>query len=565
MDRRQFLGGSLGGLAATGTRAVPAVRARGGPSRAAAGAGGRDALQRHPAAGPLAAAARRRRSTNRRSRPLPDRRRPRSSRSTSAASSSSTTSSSSRRPSRARYHRPKYHPGSPVLEPDQPWEQAGRAMAMVFSDGVWYDPQDRLFKMWYMGGYAARHLLRDLARTGFAGRSPTLDVVKTGTNIVQPGPRDSVDRLARPGGERPAEAVQDVPLRLRAGQRKRLRPDGVLLRATASTGASRRRLTGSCGDRTTVFYNPFRKVWVYSLRHGWGAAAPPAATGRRADLLAGPMWKRDRRAAAVGRRRQLDPQRDDLQDAAASSTTSTASPTRACCSACSPSGAASPEGAGRKPNEVVRRLQPRRLPLAPARTAAPSARSPRSPATGTGATCSRPAAAAWSSATSSTSTSAAGPARGRPDAGRSTTGLAILRRDGFASMDAGDDGRHADHPAGAASGASTSSSTSTRPRRRTARRGARRGRPGHRPVSRGRTACPVRADKTKQAVTWKGGATWPLAGKPVRFRFHLKNGELYAFWVSPTDRVPAAATSPPGGPGSPRTVGHRGPQEDLER
>jgi hypothetical protein len=25
-------------------------------------------------------------------------------------------------------------------------------MAMVFSAGVWYDPKDRLFKMWYMGG-----------------------------------------------------------------------------------------------------------------------------------------------------------------------------------------------------------------------------------------------------------------------------------------------------------------------------------------------------------------------------------------------------------------------------
>jgi hypothetical protein len=23
---------------------------------------------------------------------------------------------------------------------------------MVFSDGVWYDPKERLFKMWYMGG-----------------------------------------------------------------------------------------------------------------------------------------------------------------------------------------------------------------------------------------------------------------------------------------------------------------------------------------------------------------------------------------------------------------------------
>ena len=28
--------------------------------------------------------------------------------------------------------------------------------------------------------------------------------------------------------------------------------------------------TGSCGDRSTAFWNPFRQVWVYSLRHGWG-------------------------------------------------------------------------------------------------------------------------------------------------------------------------------------------------------------------------------------------------------------------------------------------------------
>ena len=25
----------------------------------------------------------------------------------------------------------------------------------------------------------------------------------------------------------------------------------------------------------------------------------------------------------------------------------------------------------------------------------------------------------------------------------------------------------------------------------------------------------------------------PLAGRKVRFRFHLRQGELYAFWVSP--------------------------------
>src|SRR4051794_37288892 len=43
------------------------------------------------------------------------------------------------------YHLPEYHAASPVLVPDKPWE--GTHLA-PFSDGVWYDPADHLFKMW---------------------------------------------------------------------------------------------------------------------------------------------------------------------------------------------------------------------------------------------------------------------------------------------------------------------------------------------------------------------------------------------------------------------------------
>jgi hypothetical protein len=44
----------------------------------------------------------------------------------------------------------------------------------------------------------------------------------------------------------------------------------------------------------------------------------------------------------------------------------------------------------------------------------------------------------------------------------------------------------------------------------------------------------LRADKTLQSVKWKGARDLSsLAGKPVKFRFHLRNGALYAFWVSP--------------------------------
>ena len=55
------------------------------------------------------------------------------------------------------FHLPKYHPASPVLKPDKPWEMKNpdHAAAMVFSDGVWYDPKGQLFKMWYLVGESA--------------------------------------------------------------------------------------------------------------------------------------------------------------------------------------------------------------------------------------------------------------------------------------------------------------------------------------------------------------------------------------------------------------------------
>lgn len=45
---------------------------------------------------------------------------------------------------------------------------------------------------------------------------------------------------------------------------------------------------------------------------------------------------------------------------------------------------------------------------------------------------------------------------------------------------------------------------------------------------------PLSCDKTLAAVTWEEGAELSaLSGKPVRFRFHLTNGSLHSFWVSP--------------------------------
>ena len=61
---------------------------------------------------------------------------------------------------------------------------------------------------------------------------------------------------------------------------------------------------------------------------------------------------------------------------------------------------------------------------------------------------------------------------------------------------------------------------------------------------------PVTTDKTLQIIRWSGlDDLSSLTNKPVRFRFHLKNGSLYAFWVSPESSGASHGYVAAGGPG----------------
>ncbi|PHX93864.1 MAG: hypothetical protein CK546_07965 [Pedosphaera sp.] len=61
---------------------------------------------------------------------------------------------------------------------------------------------------------------------------------------------------------------------------------------------------------------------------------------------------------------------------------------------------------------------------------------------------------------------------------------------------------------------------------------------------------PLTADKTLLEVKWRGAADLtPLAGRPVRLRFHLKHGALYSFWFSPAAGGASHGFVAAGGPG----------------
>jgi hypothetical protein len=119
---------------------------------------------------------------------------------------------------------------------------------------------------------------------------------------------------------------------------------------------------------------------------------------------------------------------------------------------------------------------------------------------------------------------------GTKDSGVCTTGLATLRRDGFASMRAGD------RP-----GTLTTRTVRFKGRRLFVNAAVRKGELRVEALDKNgrviepftRAACvPVRADATRIEIRWKKAADiTALAGKDVRFRFHLRQGDLYAFWT----------------------------------
>jgi hypothetical protein len=425
------------------------------------------------------------------------------------------------------FHAPKEHADNPLVRPDRDWEKKGKGgMAMVFSDGVWYDPKDRLYKMWYLGGYGAGTCYAT-SEDGLKWTKPDLDVRK-GTNVVQPDTRDSgtvwLD-LEEADPKRRYKFFRSHGEAGRFGLSVYFSADGV-------HWGERVLRTGSCGDRTTAFWNPFRKVWVYSLRHGWGQPRQRRYWEVK-DILKGPQWERiDEPPLWCGSDR-LDPQRDDLKTACELYNLDCVAYESVLLGLFSIWRGDKNVPPGRpKPNEVCVGFsrdgwhwhRPERKPFLAVSEKAGDWNWGNVQSAGGCCLIVGDELRFYHSGRAGT------PDKGQTRDTGGSTGLAVLRRDGFASLDGGKDGgtlttrplrfagKHLFVNADAAGGELTAELLDE----------------GNRAVAGfARGDClPVRADKTLQAITWKGGDLAKLAGKAVRFRFHLRGGRLYSFWVS---------------------------------
>ena len=161
-------------------------------------------------------------------------------------------------------------------------------------------------RAWYMAGYGRGTALAT-STNGLDWVKPEFDV-QPGSNLVQADARDSstvwLDHSEQDPRKR-YKMFRTARTNNQWGLALHLSEDGI------HWGPEVLR-TGPTGDRTTVFFNPFKQSWVYSLRSDVKGSRARSYWEVR-DLLAGPQWTTTAETPLWVGADKLDPQRADLQ------------------------------------------------------------------------------------------------------------------------------------------------------------------------------------------------------------------------------------------------------------
>ena len=442
-------------------------------------------------------------------------------------------------------HRPDFWPGNPILAPGG---RDSRDYALVYSDGVWFDPADNTFKMWYLGNNRTG-ISYATSANGVDWTKPSIpDAEVPNTNVVlgQNTRNDSSTVWLDLEESDPAKRFKAFYWRNLGGSvmQTHFSPDGI------HWGPAQPPIR-VMSDRTTMFWNPFRKLWVKSMRR----RVTLPASGSRDQFFARSRFYAESPDLSVWD--PVDPVsfNEDYFNIAFWHSADLNDPVYP------GSGGAYPElynmDAVAYESLIVGLFSFFHDEEQPNGLTGPNIVEVNVGFSRDGYHWERVHGAgldeAFISATNDPeawdgfNTQSAGGCflvvgdelwfyfsgreLGKPDIGPSSTGLARMRRDGFASMDAGP-----------AEGVLTTRKLEFSGRRMFVNVDD----PGGElrveildqngvvlePFSKA-NSIPITVDKTLHEVTWSGGGDLStLAGVPVKFKFYLTNGRLYAFWVT---------------------------------
>lgn len=181
---------------------------------------------------------------------------------------------------RRTFHKPRIHEASPVLKPETVLEMNNGycPVACPFQDGVFFDPKDRLFKIWYEAGWMDGTAYA-YSEDGVRWVRPKLDIEPDTNRVLprrDPYQRDGAGVWLDLETSKPNERFKMfIYLRKRNSEEfhygelfsgKTDSEGGFLYTSPDGIHWNERNPAGQCGDNTDFFYNPFRKTWFYSIR-----------------------------------------------------------------------------------------------------------------------------------------------------------------------------------------------------------------------------------------------------------------------------------------------------------
>ena len=171
------------------------------------------------------------------------------------------------------YHAAKVHDAAPVLSPTTELELNGHhcPVAAPFNDGVWFDPADNTFKLFYQAGWFDGTALA-LSDDGLNWQRPKLDAVP-GTNAVIAHPPGHLRDGALVWLDHDGVPEERFKMFIYWRWADCTRQTGKVYTSPDGVRWQERGTTSRCGDNTSFFYNPFRRTFVFSIRNSWDRRA----------------------------------------------------------------------------------------------------------------------------------------------------------------------------------------------------------------------------------------------------------------------------------------------------
>ncbi len=180
-------------------------------------------------------------------------------------------------------HRPVQYEGNPIFAPEMPWEKGEQthyyehvrpAATILFSGGMWYDGKINKYRMWYQAGfhgslaYAESDDGINFTRANFG--------IYGDSNIIMPRGGQWLDTNSvilnhYPENSEKSEYIMSLYIRPCEVERTGLNiyssTDGIHWTYEALSGSRGFDELNGCDDTSNIAYNPFRKKWIYSMKH----------------------------------------------------------------------------------------------------------------------------------------------------------------------------------------------------------------------------------------------------------------------------------------------------------